>query len=134
LVPAALRIGNAVMGMHRNAEAGASFYVEASGGRGAETVLGLTSGPHAYHLFLDTRTGKVTTDLGLAGQRMEGAFGRRAVLREERTALRPALEKLAARASSQLNSPLRGFLPKAMRRDDELVLSLATAHRLLRRF
>jgi hypothetical protein len=134
LAPATPRVGHTVFDMHRHAVAGPSLYVEASGGRGGETVLGLTSGPHAYHLYLDFQSGNVMTDLGLTGKRLEGPFSRRVLLHEEGSALRPALERLAAHAESLLSNSLRAYLPKSLREDDELVLSLSTACRLLRRF
>lgn len=121
------QVGEGLLATHRNAVAGPARYVPPSGSRGAETVLGMTSGTSAYHLFLDSQTGTVTTDLGAKSQR-------RPLLLEEWTALRPALEKLAARTDALLNGPLSGWVQTALRRDPELLLSRATAHRLLQRF
>src|SRR6476659_243294 len=98
-----------VVETHRNAVAGPSRYVPPTGGRSGETVLGLTSGQAAYHLFIDSLSGKVTTDLGVNGKPMERPRGRRALLVEEGAALRPALERLASRTDALLNSPLHGW-------------------------
>src|SRR6185436_14827475 len=88
-VPAS-RVGDALQALHRGAHfAGPARSVPPQAGRNAETVLSVRSGAAAYNLFVDSKTGKVTTDLSLNGNRLDGFFGRRALLLEEGVALRP---------------------------------------------